>query len=139
MWLKGGERDTFKSIAQAQTHIITKCHRISLCIVSRATAYTFPSQALPALIRKALTFPNEELSVWGSGEQYRDFLYVDDVCDALVLMAEKGMNKGVIQVGTGSACRLKDAAAIVARLAKKIVNKVAFRSNPDREHGCDAI
>ena len=31
--------------------------------------------------------------MWGSGEQYRDFLYIDDVLDALVLMAQKGMNQ----------------------------------------------
>ena len=43
--------------------------------------------------------------MWGSGEQYRDFLYIDDVCDALLLMATKGMNQGVIQIGTGEACR----------------------------------
>ena len=54
------------------------------------------SQALPSLIRKAINYPEEGFSVWGSGEQYRDFLYIDDVCSALVLMAERGMNQGLI-------------------------------------------
>jgi len=97
------------------------------------------SQALPSLIRKALNHPAEEFVVWGSGQQYRDFLYIDDVCDALVLMAQKGMNQGVVQIGTGEACRLAKAAQIVAGLAKKIAGKdlAPFfdRSKPEGDRG----
>jgi nucleoside-diphosphate-sugar epimerase len=36
------------------------------------------SQALPSLIRKAINYPAEDFTVWGSGNQYRDFLFIDD-------------------------------------------------------------
>ena len=59
------------------------------------------SQVIPALIRKALRFPKEEFLVWGSGNQRRAFVYVDDVVDALVSVVESGMNQGAIQIGPG--------------------------------------
>ena len=59
------------------------------------------SQALPSLIRKAILSPTEPFSVWGSGEQYRDFVFIDDVVRALLLVAQKGMNHGIVQVSAG--------------------------------------
>jgi nucleoside-diphosphate-sugar epimerase len=42
------------------------------------------SQVIPALIKKVLfsSFSNT-LHVWGSGKQYRDFVYVDDIVNAI--------------------------------------------------------
>ena len=43
------------------------------------------AQAIPALIRKAINTQNgQTYSVFGSGRQYRDFVYIDDVVDALM-------------------------------------------------------
>ena len=81
------------------------------------------SQALPALIRKALNYPGEEYKIWGSGKQYRDFLYISDAVDALLAMHEHGMNQGVIQVGTGTPCTIMSAAKIVQTLTKKCFGK----------------
>lgn len=58
-------------------------------------------QAIPSLIRKALRHASEEFVVWGSGKQYRDFIFVDDVIRGLLLLKDKGMNRGAIQVGSG--------------------------------------
>ena len=90
------------------------------------------SQALPALIRKALRHPKEEFSVWGSGRQYRDFVYVDDVVDALLLVLERGMDKGVIQIGSGVATRLGDAASVIARI---VMEQRAGASGDDEDEG----
>ena len=54
-----------------------------------------------------------------SGEQYRDFLHVDDVTEALLLMPQRGMNQGVIQIGTGRAIRIKYATELVCALGKE--------------------
>ena len=53
------------------------------------------------MIRQCLRYPAEEVIVRGSRQHLGDFLYVDDVVDALLLMHDKGMNKGVISVGSG--------------------------------------
>ena len=73
-------------------------------------------QVIPSLIRKFLDAHPSSFVVWGSGKQYRDFIYVNDVVDGLLLTLEKGMNKGVIQVGTAEATNIKDLANIVNRL-----------------------
>jgi nucleoside-diphosphate-sugar epimerase len=82
------------------------------------------SQALPALIRKAIHAPLSEMfEIWGSGKQYRDFLYVDDVVSALLDMRQRGMNHGVIQVGTGVATTILDAAEIIRTLTEECLGK----------------
>lgn len=47
------------------------------------------SQVIPALIRKAVNYPEEPFNVWGSGLQGRAFIHVDDVVEALCLALEK--------------------------------------------------
>ena len=48
------------------------------------TDYGERSQVIPALIRKAIKYPEENFIVWGSGTQGRAFIHVNDAVDALV-------------------------------------------------------
>lgn len=73
-------------------------------------------QVIPSLLRKAINYPKESFVVWGSGGQYRDFIYVDDVVDALLLVKDKGMNEGVVQIGSGQATTIKQLATSVAKI-----------------------
>lgn len=62
------------------------------------------SHVLPALIRKAheaKTSGANTLSVWGSGNPRREFLYVDDLADACVFLMENRISDGLFNVGTG--------------------------------------
>ncbi len=77
------------------------------------------SQVIPSLIRKALNHPNEEFIVWGSGNQRRAFVFVDDIIKALVSVAEKGMNEGVIQIGPDFSISIKEIAHIVVAASRK--------------------
>jgi GDP-D-mannose 3', 5'-epimerase len=77
------------------------------------------SQVLPALIRKAIAYPKEELIVWGNGDQYRDFIYIDDVIEALLLVALKGMCKGLIQIGSEKATTVREAAELIIKISGK--------------------
>ena len=72
------------------------------------------SQVIPALIRKAINYPSEPFVVWGSGNQRRAFVYVEDIIDALVAVVERGMNEGVIQIGP-------DYSESIADIARKVV------------------
>lgn len=81
------------------------------------------AQALPAIIRKAINSPAEKYSIWGSGKQYRDFVFVDDVVDALVAAMQKDSFVGAAQIGTSVATNLRDAALIVANLTLKCLGK----------------
>lgn len=85
------------------------------------------SQVLPSLVRKAINYPKEKFIVWGNGEQYRDFVFVDDVVEALLLLAEKGMGKGLIQFGSEKATTIKECAETVVNISGK---KIDIEYNP---------
>ena len=50
--------------------------------------YQFPEKLIPVVILKALH--RQPIPVYGTGENIRDWLYVDDHADALLLVLEKG-------------------------------------------------
>ncbi|MEI6285465.1 MAG: GDP-L-fucose synthase [Bacillota bacterium] len=74
------------------------------------------SHVLPALIRKfhdAKVSGAEEVVVWGTGEPRREFLYVDDLADACLFMMENYSANGIINVGSGVECSIKELAQII--------------------------
>lgn len=93
------------------------------------------SQAIPSLIRKAILFPQEKFIVWGNGNQYRDFVYIDDVIDALILIIQKGMNKGLIQIGSEQATSLRKAAEIIVKISEKDIEIIFDTSKPEGDRG----
>jgi len=80
------------------------------------------SHVLPALIRKfheAKVANMKTVVLWGTGEPFREFLYVDDLADACVFLMRKYDYKNIgefINIGTGSDLRIKDLAAIVKKV-----------------------
>jgi len=93
------------------------------------------SQVLPSLMRKAVLYPEEPFVVWGSGDQYRDFIYVDDVVDALILVANNGMNQGVIQIGSENATTIKEAVKLIIDISGKSITPEFDASKPEGDHG----
>lgn len=93
------------------------------------------SQVLPALARKAINYPNEQFIVWGNGQQYRDFVYIDDVVEALLLVAEKGMGKGLIQIGSEQATSIQQAAELVVKISGKQIPLKFDVNGPQGDRG----
>ncbi len=81
-----------------------------------------------------------ELSIFGDGEQTRDFVYVGDVARAIVAAA--GMSKGTsaINIGTGRAISIKELASVVVELCG---GRSAVRHLPPRAgeivHSCALV
>lgn len=74
------------------------------------------SHVLPALIRKfheAKENNESEVVIWGTGEPMREFLFVDDLADALVHLIENYSEEGHLNIGTGEDVKIKDLANIV--------------------------
>jgi len=63
------------------------------------------SHVLPALMRKihdAKVNEDDTVVVWGSGQPRREFLYIDDLADALLFLMGNYSSEGPINVGCGS-------------------------------------
>jgi GDP-L-fucose synthase len=73
------------------------------------------SHVLPALIRKMLDATGEVV-LWGDGSPTREFLYVDDCVDALLLAADRYDGADPVNIGTGEEIAIRDLAALVAEV-----------------------
>ncbi len=79
------------------------------------------SHVIPALIKKCLDAKaNAEpsISVWGSGKATREFLYVKDAAEGIILAAEKYDKPGPVNLGTGSEISVRELVALIARITR---------------------
>jgi GDP-L-fucose synthase len=75
------------------------------------------SHVIPSLIRKfvaAREAAQQEVVLWGDGSPTREFLYVEDAAEGIVLAAEKYDGPEPINLGTGEEISVKDLARMVA-------------------------
>lgn len=75
------------------------------------------SHVLPALIRKFHEAKSQgltEVSVWGDGSPMREFLYADDLANALVYLLLNYNEKEFVNVGYGSDVTIKELAETIA-------------------------
>ena len=92
------------------------------------------SHVLPALIRKfheAKINNQEEVIMWGTGKPLREFMYVDDLADALVHLMLNYSDEIHVNMGTGKDLSIGELAQIVKEVVGyegKIVNDL---SKPD--------
>jgi len=92
------------------------------------------SHVIPAIIRKyveALESGRDTVEVWGTGKATREFLYVEDAAEAIVLATEKWDNPDPINIGTGSEISIKDLVELIARLTGFEGKIVWDSSKPD--------
>jgi GDP-L-fucose synthase len=78
------------------------------------------SHVIPALIRKftdAVREGREEVEIWGTGKATREFLYVDDCAEGILLAAEKYDGSDPVNLGSGFEISIRDLAERIAALA----------------------
>jgi GDP-L-fucose synthase len=77
------------------------------------------SHVLAALLRKAheaKTRKDSKLIVWGSGTPCREFLHVDDLASACVLLLEKYDSPEIINVGCGEDISIRELAELICQV-----------------------
>ena len=77
------------------------------------------SHVIPALIRKCLEARDRGdpfIEVWGTGSASREFLYVDDAAEGIVLAAERYDDGDPVNLGVGSEITIRDLVELIARL-----------------------
>lgn len=92
------------------------------------------SHVIPAMVRKceeARIARRSEVELWGSGNATREFLYVDDAAEAIVLAAEKYDGPAPVNIGSGFAISVKELAALIADLTGFSGKFVWNLSKPD--------
>jgi len=78
------------------------------------------SHVIPALIKKCFDAIEEgkgEIVVWGTGSATREFLYVEDCAEAIILATDKYDKPEPVNIGTGSEISIKDLVGMIARLS----------------------
>jgi GDP-L-fucose synthase len=70
---------------------------------------------IPALIRKMID-ASDEVVLWGDGSPTREFLYVDDCADGLLLAAERYDGADPVNLGTGVETSIRELAELIAEL-----------------------
>lgn len=81
----------------------------------------FNSHVIPAMIKK-FHRASGDVTIWGTGEVYREFLFADDCADALLFLMNNYSQAGHINIGTGEEVTINE-------LAKKIAFVTGFQGN----------
>jgi dTDP-glucose 4,6-dehydratase len=100
-----------------------------------------PEKAIPRWVVRALT--GQRLPVWGDGGQLRDWMAVEDLCEAIELVIERGLTGDVFNVAPEASQRTNlDVARAVARAAGRPADAVYLsaydRPRHDRRYAIDA-
>jgi GDP-L-fucose synthase len=77
------------------------------------------SHVIPALIRKCVEAVQEgrdEIVLWGDGSPTREFLYVEDAAEAIILATERYDKPDPVNLGSGMEISIRDLATTIAAL-----------------------
>jgi GDP-L-fucose synthase len=78
------------------------------------------SHVIPALIRKiaeAKERGQTRVTLWGTGEATREFMYVEDAAEGIILASEKYNESEPVNLGSGFEISIKDLARLISELA----------------------
>ena len=112
--------------------IITRCS-------NNFGPYQYPEKLIPLFVTNALE--NKALPIYGDGKNVRDWIYVEDHCDAIDFIFERGKDGEVYNVGGGNERdNLEITEIILATLNKpeSLMTFVTDRLGHDRRYSLDA-
>jgi GDP-L-fucose synthase len=81
------------------------------------------SHVIPSIIKKcidAIENKDDQISVWGTGKASREFLFVEDAAEAIILAAERYDKPEPVNIGAGFEITIKE-------LVELIVNLTGFK------------
>jgi nucleoside-diphosphate-sugar epimerase len=122
-----------KLMSEMQLNAFINQYGIKGCPVRFVTAYgprENESHAIIALIYKAIRMM-DPYTIWGDGQQERDFTYVEDIVEGTILASERVFDGNPINLGTGQKHKLIDVAKTILGLVGWKPSKIKFeRSMP---------
>lgn len=122
-------------LAYHRTHglpaVITRCS-------NNYGPYQFPEKLIPLMIRNAMR--DEPLPVYGDGRNIRDWIHVMDHCEALALVAEKGVSGQTYNIGGQAEVRNIEVVLGILRILGKpesLIRYVKDRPGHDWRYAMD--
>lgn len=91
-------------------------------------SYAKESHAVIATIAKAF-IKQDPFFVWGTGEQIRNWTYVEDIVDGIILMIKNIDNALSINLGTQERIKVKDMVQLVFKYTNFYTKKIVFQKN----------
>jgi len=91
------------------------------------------SHVIPALIRKCIDAKSQEptITVWGTGKPTREFLYVEDAAEGIILATEKYNKSEPVNLGAGFEISIKDLVKLIVKLTGFKGKIIWDRTKPD--------
>ena len=92
------------------------------------------SHVIPALIKKCLDAQRDgkaEIVVWGTGQVSREFIYVEDAAEGIVLATEKYNQPEPVNIGAGFEIIIKDLVELIVKLTGFKGKIVWDKTEPD--------
>jgi len=92
------------------------------------------SHVIPALIKKCIDAKENNkdyITVWGTGKASREFIYVEDAGEGIILATEKYDKSSPINIGAGFEIKIKDLVELVAKLTGFEGKVIWDSSKPD--------
>jgi GDP-L-fucose synthase len=92
------------------------------------------SHVIPALIRKCIDAQKQgltEIVVWGTGKPTREFLYVEDAAEAIILATEKYNKPEPVNIGAGFEISIKDLVKLIVKLTGLKGKIIWDKTKPD--------
>lgn len=77
------------------------------------------SHVIPALIKKCIDAIKEnrlKINIWGTGKPTREFLYVEDAAEGILLAAERYNKSDPVNLGAGFEISIKDLVGLIVKL-----------------------
>lgn len=91
------------------------------------------SHVLPAMIRKFYEAKenNTDVTLWGTGSPFREFLHVDDMAEATLFTLENDLEDDLYNVGFGTDLTIKELAEVVQKIVGYKGTIIWDKSKPD--------
>lgn len=80
-------------------------------------------RAIPNFIRAAIY--NRKIRIYGNGLDRRDYVYIDDVCDAIIASSKNSDSEGLMNIAFGRSYTIKEVAQMVLKLSGS-KSKISF-------------
>lgn len=103
--------------AYARQYNVSTAYLLCANLYGPGDDFSDRGHVIPALVRRfseAKAGRAPSVTLWGTGEATREFLYVEDAARAVILAAEKYASIEPVNIGTGQSVSIKDLARSIA-------------------------